>query len=663
MAKKHDTFGPSGEGIRVEKIGKFDADSSWVENSFFGSGVSSRDESDTYVGKTVSRSTLRIFSLVIIFVFALFTFRVFYLQGVQGNTYLAHADQNRQRILPIVAERGLVYDRNGVQLTENIPNFSLALIPQDLPRTDLERRGVVKKLAEITEQTEEDIESTLDEFGSYSYESIVIQENLAYEDALRIHIAASELPGIGIQQGSKRLYTFGDGSTTSTYSAASLSHVLGYLGKLDKEELGELYGKGYYPSDVIGKTGVEKTYEPFLRGEYGKKRIEVNAAGREEAVLAEDEPIPGSHIELSIDYELQQTLERAMRSRMEEQEKVRASAVAIDPKTGEILALVSIPAYDNNDFSGGISSETYATYIEDGDRPLFNRAIGGRYPSGSVIKPLMSAIALEEGVIDSQTSILSTGGVQIGPWFFPDWKAGGHGPTNVQMSIAQSVNTFYYYIGGGYGDFQGLGVSRIASYLTTYGFAEVLGIDIPGEIAGFVPTREWKEDEMGEEWYIGDSYNLSIGQGYFLTTPLQMAHATALVANRGVGYRPHVVRHIVDPITEEKIRIETPDIAPKDISARHFDTVAVGMRQCVLVGTCRLLAPLPAQVAGKTGTAQWNANKENHAWFTSYAPYDNPEIVLTILVEEGGEGSGIAAPIAYDFYRWWWQYKNGLVDG
>jgi len=663
MPEQNNPFGPVGDGIRAGKLERSSGTSSWVEESFFDAkdsvGGSARDQ---YVGKTVSRFTIRFFSLFVLSILFLLLVRVFYLQGIRGSDFLADADQNRQRILPIVAERGLIYDRNGIRLTENIPNFSLALIPQDLPRSELGRHSMIKRLAEITSKTEEDIEGVLDEFGSYSYESIVIQENLAYEDALRIHIAASELPGIGILQGSKRLYALGSTSSTAAGDLSSLSHVLGYLGKLDRDELDELYGEGYYPSDVLGKTGVEKTYETFLRGQYGKKRIEVDASGREQTTLAEEEPVPGSHIELSIDVHMQDRLEQFARKHMEEQEKTRASAIALDPNTGEILALVSIPSFDNNDFSGGISHDAYSAYIEDEDRPLFNRAIGGRYPSGSVIKPLMAAIALQEGVVDAQTSIPSTGGIRVGPWFFPDWQAGGHGPTNVQLSIAQSVNTFYYYIGGGYGEFQGLGVERVARYLTSYGFAEVLGIDIPGESFGFVPTREWKEDEMEEEWYVGDSYNLSIGQGYFLTTPLRMAYTTALVANRGVGNRPHVVRHIVDPISEEKILVETPDVASKDIDTRHFDTVALGMRQCVLAGTCRRLASLPAQVAGKTGTAQWNANKENHAWFTSYAPFDNPEIVLSVLVEEGGEGSGISVPIAYDFYQWWWQYRNGVVD-
>jgi len=316
------------------------------------------------------------------------------------------------------------------------------------------------------------------------------------------------------------------------------------------------------------------------------------------------------------------------------------------------LALVSLPSFDNNDFSGGISKEKYSGYVNDPNAPLFNRAFGGNYPSGSTIKPVMAAAALQEGVITSNTSFLSNGGLRVGPWFFPDWQAGGHGITNVRKSLAQSVNTFYYYIGGGYDKFEGLGVDRIEEYLKKFHFSEALGIDLPGEVDGFVPSRLWKE-QKNEKWYVGDTYNLSIGQGDLLVTPLQIAVMTSFFANGGTMYKPHVVKTLTDPVTKQKEEIKSIVLAQNMVRKDVIDTVRLGMKDCAEAGSCRRLALLPFTSAGKTGTAQWNKNKANHAWFTSFAPFENPEIVVTVLVEEGEEGSRIAAPIAYEFYRWW----------
>ena len=296
------------------------------------------------------------------------------------------------------------------------------------------------------------------------------------------------------------------------------------------------------------------------------------------------------------------------------------------------------------------------------NRPLFNRAIAGTYPSGSTIKPLIAAIALHEGIITPNTSILSTGGIQVGPWFFPDWKAGGHGRTNVRYSLAWSVNTFYYYIGGGYNDFVGLGIDKMRDYFLRFGLGSRLGIDIPGEAAGFIPSREWKEKTLGEQWYIGDTYNTSIGQGYLLVTPLQIAALTGAIANGGTVYAPRLVKSIINPVTKEEAPPTSRIVAKDIIEPEWFRVVADGMRECVEYGSCRRLSYLPFAAAGKTGTAQWHSEKDNHAWFTSFAPYEDPEITVTILVEEGGEGADIAVPIADAFYRWWWQYRAGRVD-
>ncbi|HYE59638.1 MAG TPA: penicillin-binding protein 2 [Candidatus Kapabacteria bacterium] len=636
----------------------------WVESSFsFEQSigrqipVSTRKE---YVGSSFTRQKAVITLGVVGCIFLFFIGKIFYLQILSGDSYRAGAEQNRERILPIVAERGIIYDRNGAALTKNIPNFSLAIVPQDLPRKATERETVVERLSQITGQPIETIRETIEAYKSYRFESIVIQEDIDYEQALRILIDASDLPGISVQRGSKRLYL----PTTATSTdiglkneALAFAHVLGYVGKLNREELDAYYSRGYLPSDSIGKTGIEKSYEQALRGTYGKKRVEVNALGREQSVLSEDPPVPGLHLTLSIDKEIQVKLYDILDATLKRTGKARATAIALDPSNGEVLAMVSTPSFDNNDFSGGISTEKYTAYISNEDRPLFPRAISGVYPSGSVVKPAIAAAALEEGIITPETSFLSNGGLRVGSWFFPDWQAGGHGITNVRRSLAWSVNTFYYYVGGGYGSFTGLGVEKIVEYLKKFGFAQPLGIDLPGEAAGFLPTKEWKKNTKGEQWYIGDTYNVSIGQGDLLVTPLHIAAMTASIANNGTLYQPHVVRFITNPITKTTEPKE-PQVILKDfIHPEHLRTVRLGMRDCALSGSCRRLATLPVNVAGKTGTAQWNSNKANHAWFTSFAPFEQPEIVLTVLVEEGGEGSSIAVPIAHEFYQWWAGYR------
>ena len=346
-------------------------------------------------------------------------------------------------------------------------------------------------------------------------------------------------------------------------------------------------------------------------------------------------------------------LEKIINNSLKASKKERASGIVMNPNNGELLALVSFPAFDDNDFSGGISQENYSKYINDPDRPLFNRVIAGTYPSGSSIKPAIAAAALQDGLIDAKTSFNSVGGLRVGAWWFPDWQGGGHGITNVTKALAWSVNTFFYYIGGGYGDFTGLGIEKMVDYLKKFGFAKKLGIDLPGEVAGFLPSKSWKEKTKGERWYIGDTYNVSIGQGDVLVTPLQIAAMTAAIANGGTLYEPHVVASIVDPITK-KIEKIAPKIINSDfISRANLEIVGRGMRDCVTSGSCRRLSNLSFFAAGKTGTAQWSSNKDNHAWFTSFAPYENPKIVVTILVEEGVGGDVIAAPIAYEFYQWW----------
>ncbi|MFH0857844.1 MAG: penicillin-binding protein 2 [Candidatus Magasanikbacteria bacterium] len=638
----------------------------WIEENTFLKKQNVLERED-HVGISFSFYQSRYFLIFSLCVFLFFFCKIFYLQIIKGNDYRALAEGNRIRNLPIVSERGLIFDRNGIQLTKNVPGFALAVFPQDIPKEESEREKLVKKLSELTGREYKDIYDLLEEYRKYTYESVVIQDNLDYDTAILAQIHSADFPGVHIQSGSRRLYTpYGEENTESIFN--SFSHVLGYQGKIGpdqwkvydektKDFIG-LYTNGYLPNDLIGKTGVEKTYEAVLRGVYGKRQIEVDARGKEQHTIAEVAPVAGKHLKLTIDAKIQENLERIMLHYMDTAKKSRASGIVMNPNNGEILAIVSIPGFNNNDFSGGISQEKYSEYVENENNPLFNRSIAGTYPSGSVVKPALGASALYEGIISPNTSFLSNGGLRIGQWFFPDWQSGGHGITNLRKAIAWSVNTFFYYIGGGYQDFEGLGVEKIVNYLKLFGLNEKLGVDIPGEASGFLPSKEWKERVKGEQWYVGDTYNLSIGQGDLLVTPLQIASLTSVIANGGTLYTPHVGLAFFAGDGNKLESIQTPIIRENILNKESLRESRLGMRDCVTYGACSRLSLLPFSSAGKTGTAQWSSVKANHAWFTSFAPFDNPEIVVTILVEEGEGGSTIAAPIAYDFYRWWWGYKK-----
>ncbi len=634
----------------------------WVEESFlFEEPVGKQvavSGSRSHLGISIPDASRRFFLLGLIAVFFLLFIKMLALQVMSGAAYRRLAEENRQRIIPIPAERGLIYDRSGVELANNVPNFSLALIPQDLPRDGESRQRIVERLARLIHEDEREIWTLLEQYGDYSYESIIIEENLDYDTALSVQIAVADLPGIYIQRGSKRQYLETAAIGRDTLPADTLSHILGYESKLNPDELADFRRQGYLPSDRIGKTGIEKTYEPALRGTYGFRRVEVNVLGKQQRSLSEVAPIPGAHLTLTIDVQMQAKLESLLTEAMAGIGARRAAAVALDPRNGEVLALVSLPAFQNNDFSGGISRDAYQSYIENPDRPLFNRALSGVYPSGSTVKPAIAAAALEERLITPQTTVASTGGIGVGQWFFPDWLPGGHGATNLRKSLAWSVNTFYYYIGGGYGEQSGLGVEKIVDYLSRFGFGQKLGIDLPGEEEGFLPTADWKRQTKGEPWYIGDTYNLSIGQGDLLVTPLQIAAMTGAVANGGTIYVPHLLQCEIDAVTKKKMEREPLVLSSRTAEPRFLAAVRDGMRDCVIYGSCQHLARLPVAVAGKTGTAQWNSDRKTHAWFTSFAPFDAPEIVLTILIEEGGEGGLVATPVARDFYAWWWHDRT-----
>lgn len=637
--------------IREGEIGRLDNFSyrlEWTEDSF----VSTNKGRET-VGLTFDFSKIPLIIYALLFFLSLIVVRVIWLQIIKGDYYYSIAEGNRIRIERLEAKRGIIYDRDLHPLSRNVANFLLYFIPADLPAEPEKREAVVGEVSRILgDKPVEEINRLIESIKPKSleaYQPLFISDNIPYEKAMLLYLKSDEWPGVMLTNKSRRHYDL---------TSSSLSHILGYTSIINPKEL-EKFGADYLPIDYIGKMGVEYFGEPELRGVNGKKQIEVDALGKEKKAVNEIPPQDGNNLVLSINIELQKKLEEVILNQLLKLKTKKAVAVAMDPNNGEILALVSLPSFNSNDFAEGISVADYNKLLEAPDNPLFNRAISGEYPSGSTIKPVIAAAALAEGVINAKTSILSLGGIKIGEWFFPDWKAGGHGQTNVRKAIAESVNTFFYYIGGGFEDFRGLGIDRIIKYEKLFGLGAQTGVDLPGEASGFLPSKDWKEKVKGERWYVGDTYHLSIGQGDISVTPLQVAAYTSVFANGGKLYRPHLIKKILSG--DDKLIRETEVLPVREnfIKDDNIKIIREGMRETVTAGSARGLADLPVAVAGKTGTAQWSTKKNPHAWFTCFAPYENPEIVLTILVEEGGEGSAVAAPIAKEVLMWYYgENKN-----
>lgn len=619
----------------------------WTEESFLDVPKQEEAGPSRFLGvfQGGRRIAFLLFGITIIFV--IFFARIFYLQLLQGKYYALLSERNRIRIVVERATRGLILDVKERPIVQNAPEFLLTITPADLPQKEKDRQVLFASIAKLLN---EPLLAITEEFAALPRDSqlrrqaLPFREHLSYVDALRFMAAEERLPGFHIETRERRAYpeNYSDG-TTHYPMPRSIAHVIGYLGKIAIDELSARQKQGYLASDLVGKEGIERAYEQLLHGKHGKKYIETNAIGQEKSVVRHDAPETGKRIVLGIDLDLQRVIEESLVRRLAalpKRQRQGAAVVALDPRNGIIRALVSLPSYDPSMFSGRSTKEDITHLFQDPQQPLFSRAIAGEYPSGSTIKPLVALAALEEGVITSTTTVLSQGGIAVGPWFFPDWKTGGHGITDVRRAIAESVNTFFYTIGGGYGKIQGLGIDRLATWLKKFNFGAPLGIDIPQEAAGLIPTPAWKKEKRDEQWYIGDTYHLAIGQGDILVTPLQIAAMTSFFANGGTLWRPTLLADAL-PVALTNTRA-TP---------AYIQVIREGMRRTITDGSAQFLSGLPVAVAGKTGTAEWSSTRAPHAWFTGFAPYTNPELVLTVLVEEGGEGSSIAVPVAADAFR------------
>lgn len=581
--------------------------------------------------------------------------RAIIVQGLHGATFRARAEENRTRELLITPSRGRIIDRRGVPLVENVPTYAIGIVPADIPH-GAERQPTMDAVARILGVPPDAISETLASYPTTLGEPIPLRDATSYDDAITTLVRARAIPAIDLIVGARRVYGIpGHGELES------LSAVIGYVGRMDASEYRAHAEVRYRPSDVLGKTGVERTYESQLRGRTGRRTLSIDARGRVIGTDAVEPPVAGSDLSVTLDAAIQADAERVLRDALQSSGAHRGAVIALDAENGAILALVNLPAYSSTAFARGLTSAEYAALTTNPDHPLFPRAIAGTYPSGSTIKPVIAAAALSTGVITEQTVVHSTGGIRVGASFFPDWKAGGHGTVNVLDAIANSVNTFFYLIGGGRspttppsvgGPTQehALGVERIGTALHAFGFGAPTGIDLPGEASGLVPSPAWKQEERKEPWYLGDTYHLAIGQGDLLVTPMQIATATAAFANGGYRVTPHVAM--------ASTGTASPATPIEGITNAAIATVRTGLRRTVTNGSGIALRDLPDQVFGKTGTAEHGSGHRPHAWFTGFVELPSTatdggrsHVVVTVLVEEAGEGSHVAVPVARAVFR------------
>lgn len=431
------------------------------------------------------------------------------------------------------------------------------------------------------------------------------------------------------------------------------SDILGYIGRVDSQALDA--DSSYLPFDFVGKTGIERQYESALRGTYGRIDKPIRADGSMRKAALKTDPKPGDTVILNIDAHAQKALTQFLEEKVKETNSPGGAAIMMDPRNGNVISLVTTPRYDNN-------SMTPSVFVDPG-KPLFNRAIAGEYPPGSSIKPFMASAALRESVISPDTIVNDRGKITIPSffdstvsWTFHSWKA--LGPVNMRQALAFSSNIYFYTVGGGYDAIKGLGIGRMIDYFGRFGFGKTSPIDLPGATKGFIPNPAWKRATLREDWFIGDTYNTSVGQGYVRVTPIQLASATQAIANGGTIFSPRLVKQVEDQ--NGKIIESPPQTAYRfDISPKDLMVVREGMRMAVTQGTVKRLAALPYPVAAKTGSAQAGINRSAHGWVTLFAPYENPELVLTILVENGGGGEQAAVPVAKKFLEWYWgEYKK-----
>jgi penicillin-binding protein 2 len=614
--------------------------------------LKNQDHESSLVARRVYFSAVIILLLIIMIIS-----RVFYLTVLQHEHYTTLSLSNRVKITPIPPIRGLIYSRDGVILAENKPTFSLEIIPEQIKDVD-ETIAQLKKIITIEDSDIERFKKARKK--KRRFENVSLRLNLNKEEVALFAVNRHRFPGVDVVAGLNRYYPL----------AEKLVHAIGYVARIDEDDVKNLDESNYSGTTHIGKLGIEKSYESFLHGDVGFQQVEVNAQGRVIRVLDRTAPKPGKNLHLTIDLSLQQIAIDALEGR-------RGAIVAMDPRNGDVLTFVSSPGYDPNKFVNGIDSKSYKALLSSTDKPLINRVIQGKYPPGSTLKPFMGLVGLENGVRAFSDETWCPG------WFslkgyehrYRDWKKQGHGHTNLHKAIMQSCDVYFYSLA------YELGIDRIYDGLSQFGFGQVTGIDIGGESSALLPSKSWKRGAIGQAWFPGETLILGIGQGYALSTPMQLAKATATLANKGQVIRPRLVSSTSNSITNEVNSL--PSITGHKVgisNGSYWDEIISSMKDVVHgVGGTAWRTGLNAEYnfAGKTGTAQVigiaqdkEYNKEDiaekfqdHALFIAFAPVEAPRIAIAIIVENGGGGSKTAAPIARKMFDHYMKNRDLISKG
>jgi penicillin-binding protein 2 len=567
---------------------------------------------------------------VLAFVFVIFTLKIWHLQIIKGSEYLEISRNNRLRITKMPAPRGIIYDTNNLPIVKNVPSFDISIereVIQNRPREYISRIG------ELLAIDEKEIRDKLKK-NTYS-ESVKIKEDIPWEEVAQIEARKIDFPELHIEVALRREYIYHERG----------GHIIGYLGHMTDNQIKNPQYEGVPHTSLVGQGGLEKYYDKALRGIAGKKIIEVDALGREISVLKTVEPIKGDDIVLTLDINIQKIAEEALENRP-------GSIVIIDPDSGAILAMASIPTFDPNLFSRGISLTDWKKLISNPQKPLYNRALQSAYPPGSTFKIITALAALQEGVVNYDSTFFCNGAVQLGGKTFRCWKHYGHGRVNLKKALVESCDVYFYEVS------KKLGINRIAKYAKNFGLGSPVGLKSFKQKKGIIPSIEWKRKVLNRPWYPGETLIASIGQGFVTTTTLQMANVIAIVANGGKKFTPHIIKREVSEIPSHVI-----------VDERYIAFVKSALRDAVQSrrGTGTKARSHLISIAGKTGTAQVvgmkkyakkKAQYEDHAWFVAFAPYKNPEIAMAIMVEHGGHGGSTCAPIAKKIAEQYLIYKR-----
>lgn len=593
------------------------------------------------------RSRAVIAFMIALLVLAALGTRFAYLQVVRHEEYATESEANRIRSRPIVPARGLIYDRAGRLLADNVPAYRLEIVPEQVEDLD----ATLRSLTELLQLTEEELQSfESDRLSKRRFQAVPLKLRLSEAEVARFAVRRHEFPGVDVVPYLTRRYPYGE----------LLAHVIGYVGRIDAKDQESLDPARYRGATHVGKSGIERFYESRLHGQVGIERVEINAEGRTLRVLERQAAESGEHLYLSLDLELQQAAVVAFAGQS-------GAAVAMDPRTGEVLAMVSLPSYDPNPFVNGIGRAAYAELLNAPSRPLFNRVLLGGYEPGSTLKPFIGLAGLELGLRRPSDTVFSSGAFRLPGQEreYRDWRRGGHGTIDLRESLAQSVNTYYYQLA------LDLGIERLTGYVAQFGFGAPTGIDLIGESSGILPTPAWKRAARNQPWYPGETVIAGIGQGFWVTTPLQLAYATAILAAGGERHPPHLLRSAQAGFDAEIVQVDVPPLGPPlSIRPDHLQAVVEGMEAVMHgpTGTARAMGEgLSYRIASKTGTAQrvsrsgatdvdpsrLTANQRNQALFIAFAPASEPTIALALVIEAGGSGTRAAAPVARQILDAW----------